>query len=91
MKTFEGYLDLYNFIKGDEDLKQEEVFSPFFNACAKIDKGCKCSKQKRIDAAVSAYLSLPVSITGETLEKIKLHFQVSTIQFKHNGGLFYEA
>ena len=91
MKVFEGYLEFYNFLKENDIHGKDTVFLPFINACSKIGKGCSCAKQKRIDLAVSEYLSLGAKMSTEFVDPIKLYFGVETIQFKYNEGLFYSS
>ena len=89
MKTFESYIDFYNFLKDNEVHGKNTAFLPFINSCKKINKGCSCSKQRRIDHAITQYISLPQVMTAEFSDPIKLYFEVQTIEFKHNGGLFF--
>ena len=89
MKSFEGYLDFYNFLKDNDIHGKDTVFLPFLNACKNIGKGCSCAKQKRIDKAVSEYLSLGSRMSKEYADPIKLFFQVTSINFNHNGGTFF--
>ena len=91
MKTFDGYLEFYNFIKDNDVHGKDTVFLPFLNACKSIGKGCSCAKQKRIDRALSEYLSIGSKMDKEYADPIKLFFQVQTLNFKHNGGLFFSA
>ena len=96
MKVFSEYLEFYNFLKQTDlppdiqDVKSR-ICMPFMNAVGNIDKGCGCQKQKRKDRIVTEYLALGSKMTEEDTLPIKLYFQVSVLQFKHNQGLFFEV
>lgn len=91
MKVFESYLEFHNFLKENSSFGQKEEFSPFMNSVDGINKGCGCSKSGRVDRAVSEYLTISSKISPATIESIKIHYQVPTLQFKHNQGLFFEV
>ena len=55
MKVFESYTEFYNYLKDNDTLGKNTIFSTFIKACSKINKGCGCSKQRRVDHATSEY------------------------------------
>ena len=91
MKTFNNYTELALFLKDNDIHGKDTVFLSFLNAFKKINKGCSCSKSKRIDFTVTQYIGLAPKMTAEFVDPIKLHYGVQTVQFKHNDGLFFEG
>ena len=91
MKSFESYLEFYNFLKDNDVHGKDTVLLPFLNACGSIGKGCSCSKQKRIDRAIAEYLSLGDKLTKEYADAIKSHpaIQADVVKFLHNDVMFY--
>ena len=85
--TYNNMDEFANFLGSSGFFMMEPYLATFYDAYMGINKGCGCSRKKRVNDALILYKALKEQLTFGTMNAIRSAVAANQVELKHDNEL----